>query len=485
MCLLFMLLMVMLGAIVGDIVGSTREIQNVKSYDFELLPKGSHFTDDTVMTLAVAKWLLVDSAHEATSLVRIMQHMGQRYPNAGYGERFGKWIYSDNPLPYNSYGNGSAMRVSPVGLYSKSFDETLKLARITATVTHNHPEGVKGAQAIAASIFLCKHGSTKQEIKEYVEKKFGYNLNRAIGEIRKNYGFDVSCQGSVPEAITAFLEGNSFEEVIRLAISLGGDSDTIGAMAGSIASSCYTISSALASQCYDYLTDDLKEILTRFTEKVLTKKKYHFRYYYKRYRVCKYCGEYVSMASVCPACGRREMKTIIADKYRFSNLMVCNKCSYESYSFYNCPKCGSSMNYKENYIIGDFASASDFYPDISECSEEKEILEVSETYLCFKASFHTTHTINVVCNYCDWHIQNCPQWIDISQDNSQYNYFKMTVLPNLDKRDRTGIIKISCGGLDRNIFVCQYGQSLLHTRSLKDLWIYLKCSVKPKENKHV
>jgi ADP-ribosylglycohydrolase len=156
------------------------------------------------------------------------------------------------------------MRVSPVGLYAKTLEEALELAEITASVSHNHPEGVKGAQAIATSVFLCKQGKSKQEIKEYVEQTFGYNLHRTIAEIRPRYGFDVSCQGSVPEAIIAFLEGNSFEEVIRLAISLGGDSDTIGAMAGAIAACRYPIPDDIAEKCDSLLTDDLRDIKNKF-----------------------------------------------------------------------------------------------------------------------------------------------------------------------------------------------------------------------------
>ena len=176
-------------------------------------------------------------------------------------------LTQDNPQPYNSWGNGAGMRVSPVGLYAKTLDEALALAAVTASVSHNHPEGVKGAQAIAASVFLCKEGKTKQEIKEYVEEAFGYDLNRTIAEIRPYYDFDVSCQGSVPEAIIAFLEGNSFEEVIRLAISIGGDSDTIACMAGAIAACMYPIPEEMVEKCNSILTDDLREINERFQNK--------------------------------------------------------------------------------------------------------------------------------------------------------------------------------------------------------------------------
>ena len=254
----------MLGALVGDIIGSVYELSNTKSTNFELFPNGTHFTDDSVMTLALAKWLLEDEAHTINYLIYCMQELGNRYPKVGYGANFMKWLQQDDPQPYNSWGNGSGMRVSPVGLYARTIDETLALAELTASVSHNHPEGVKGAQAIATSVFLCKQGKTKQEIKEYVEKTFGYNLNRTIDEIRPKYTFDVSCQGSVPEAIIAFLEGNTFEEVIRLAISLGGDSDTIAAMAGSIAACMYPIPHDIAERCDRFLTDDLRDVKDNF-----------------------------------------------------------------------------------------------------------------------------------------------------------------------------------------------------------------------------
>ena len=218
------------------------------------------------MTLAVAKWLLEDGSHSAEHLVCCMQDLGRRYPNAGYGGRFKTWLRQTPALPYESWGNGSAMRVSPVGLYAKSLDEALRLAALTASVSHNHPEGVKGAQAVAVSVFLCKEGRSKQVIKDYVTDTFGYNLDRTIDSIRPGYRFDVSCQGSVPEAIIAFLEGTSFEEVIRLAISIGGDSDTIASMAAAIAACMYPIPETIKEKCHDLLSEDLREINDRFTE---------------------------------------------------------------------------------------------------------------------------------------------------------------------------------------------------------------------------
>lgn len=254
----------MLGALVGDIIGSVYEFQNTKSMDFEMFTPWNNFTDDSVMTLAVAKWLIEDEAHTINYLIGCMQELGNRYPNAGYGSRFGMWLEEEDPQPYNSWGNGAGMRVSPVGLYAKTLDEALALAAVTASVSHNHPEGVKGAQAIASCVFLCKQGKTKAEIKEYVEKTFYYNLDKTIVDIRPRYDFDVSCQGSVPEAIIAFMEGNTFEEVIRLAISIGGDSDTIGCMAGAIAACKYPIPDDISEKCDAILTDDLREIKNSF-----------------------------------------------------------------------------------------------------------------------------------------------------------------------------------------------------------------------------
>ena len=256
----------MLGALAGDIIGSPYEFYNTKSMDFELFTEWTKFTDDSVMTLAVAKWLIEDAEHSARHLIRCMQELGRRYPRAGYGGNFDWWLRQENPQPYNSWGNGAGMRVSPVGLYAKTLDDALELAEISASVSHNHPEGIKGAQAIAASVFLCKDGKSKQEIKEYVEETFGYNLSRTIDDIRPNYYFDVSCQGSVPEAIIAFLEGNSFEEVIRLAISIGGDSDTIGCMAGAIAACRYPIPDDIAKRCDSLLTEDLRDMKDRFCD---------------------------------------------------------------------------------------------------------------------------------------------------------------------------------------------------------------------------
>lgn len=263
-----------LGAIVGDIVGSTREWNNVKTENFELLPAGSRFTDDTVMTLAVAEWLMSDPTHSEHALVECMQRLGRKYSDAGYGGMFRRWLAADNPKPYNSFGNGSAMRVSPVGLYANSMEEALELARITASVSHNHPEGIKGAQAIAASIYLKRtvEFDTTGEIKRFVKKHFGYDLDIDIRDIRDDYSFDVTCQGSVPIAIMAFLqEPYNAEKAIRLAVSMGGDSDTIGCMTASIATterphviSSSSLSHEIEDKCRALLPADLLDINDRF-----------------------------------------------------------------------------------------------------------------------------------------------------------------------------------------------------------------------------
>lgn len=287
----------MLGAIIGDVVGSTREWNNIKTENFDLLPPGSRFTDDTVMTLAVAKWLMDDPSHSPDSLVRIMQELGRKYPDAGYGRKFREWLKSDNPQPYGSYGNGSAMRVSPVGIYAKSLDEALELATITASVTHNHPEGIKGAQAIAAAVYvqLNEESFVQEKIKRYVEEHFGYNLDIKLEDIRNEYRFDSSCQGSVPIAIMAFLQRYSALETLQLAISMGGDSDTIGCMATAIAYACpsHVISTRtnipedVVARCRELLPKELLDIHDRFEAFVN-------RPLYQSYRVAGnvFAGEY-------------------------------------------------------------------------------------------------------------------------------------------------------------------------------------------------
>lgn len=251
----------LLGAIAGDVIGSVYEANPTKQLDFRLFLGYSIFTDDTVLTLAVADWLLSKG-----SLTETLQRYSQKYAYAGYGGSFRKWMMSPNPQPYNSWGNGSAMRVSPVGWFFETLDETLLVAKESAEVTHNHPEGIKGAQVVAASIYLARTGKSKQEIKDYVSCSFGYDLNRTCEEIRPTYQFDVSCQGSVPEAIMAFLDSSDFESTIRLAVSLGGDSDTQACIAGSIAEAFYGgVPESIATEVLKRLPQELRDVLNRFS----------------------------------------------------------------------------------------------------------------------------------------------------------------------------------------------------------------------------
>ena len=257
----------MYGAILGDIVGSPYEFDfnNYKAKDFPLFIERSAITDDTVMTLAVAKALLdtrgQDDAAVKAALVQQMQRLGHAYPDMGYGVRFGSWLYEDDPQPYHSYGNGSAMRVSSAAWLAKDMAETLHLAQLTAEVTHDHPEGIKGAQATAAAVFLARTGHGKEKIKAYVERKFGYDLSRSCDEIRPTYHHVESCQETVPQAITAFLESTDFEDALRTAVSLGGDSDTLAAITGSIAEAFYGVPENLKQQALRSLPTDLTEIL--------------------------------------------------------------------------------------------------------------------------------------------------------------------------------------------------------------------------------
>ena len=252
----------LLGAICGDIIGSYYEFCSTKDFNFELFDLYSKFTDDTVMTIAVANWVMNDG-----DLVSIMKYWAKKYPAAGYGGMFRSWLYEENPKPYNSFGNGSAMRVSSVGWAYDNLEETLKKAKESAEVTHNHPEGIKGAQATAAAIYLARTGRSKDDIRNYLMEVFKYNLNRTCEEIRKTYEFDVTCQGSVPESIIAFLESTDYESAIRLAVSLGGDADTMGAITGAIAVAYYgEIPSEIKDECIDRLTPDIKNVIVRFAD---------------------------------------------------------------------------------------------------------------------------------------------------------------------------------------------------------------------------
>ena len=258
----------MYGAILGDIIGSPYEFDmGGKTKDFPLFSEESYFTDDTIMTLAVAEAFMDAPEEESVirrRLVDSMQKWGHRYPGAGYGVRFCLWLEQEDPQPYNSWGNGSAMRVSPVAWLFGDLDTVRRMARLSAEVTHNHPEGIKGAEATAAAIFLGRTGHTKAEIKTYIETEFRYDLSRTCDEIRPGYHHVESCQETVPEAITAFLEGASFEDVIRTAVSLGGDCDTLTCIAGSMAEGFYGVPEELKQECRSRLTPDLLQILDRF-----------------------------------------------------------------------------------------------------------------------------------------------------------------------------------------------------------------------------
>lgn len=262
----------MLGAIVGDIVGSRFEFKKHKSKKFDLFAEGCQVTDDSVMTLAVAKAIMEtekavkaatnDKEYDeilAQKAIQSMQQLGRKYPDSGFGGMFYKWIFAEAPHPYNSFGNGAAMRISPVGFIAKAEEEVHHLSNVITGVTHNHPEGLKGAEAVAMAIFLAKNGATKEEIKERINQDY-YELNFTIDDIRDTYMFDVTCQGSVPQAIQAFLESTSFEDAIRTAISLGGDTDTIGAMTGSIAEAFYGVPDDIKDKSLSYLNEEFLSI---------------------------------------------------------------------------------------------------------------------------------------------------------------------------------------------------------------------------------
>jgi len=262
----------MFGAILGDIIGAPFEFdRGKKTKDFPMFSRESRFTDDTVMTIAVAE-ALMDSrgrSEEETkqALVDSMRKWGRKYPHAGYGGRFRHWLWAEDPQPYGSFGNGSAMRVAAAGWLYDTLEETQEKARWTAEVTHNHPEGIKGAEATACAIFLARTGKSKQEIKDFIIGEFGYNLNRTCDEIRPTYRHVESCQETVPEAITAFLEGKDFEDIIRTAVSLGGDCDTLTCIAGSMAEAMFGVPEELKKECRNRLPEDLLKVLDRFTDR--------------------------------------------------------------------------------------------------------------------------------------------------------------------------------------------------------------------------
>ena len=260
----------MYGAILGDIIGSPFEFdRGDKTKDFKLFSRRSHFTDDSVMTLAVCEALL-KVGQDATvkeiedAVISSMQSWGRRYPHEGYGGYFRCWLTARHPEPYNSFGNGSAMRVSAAGWLYDSLEKTRVVAKATANVTHNHPEGIKGAEATASAIFMARNGSSKEEIKKYIENEFHYDLNRTLDEIHPSFHMDETCQKTVPEAIIAFLEARDFEDAIRNAVSLGGDTDTLGAITGSIAEAYFGISETLISECRNRINKDMRGVVDAF-----------------------------------------------------------------------------------------------------------------------------------------------------------------------------------------------------------------------------
>lgn len=259
----------MLGAIIGDIVGSPYEFSynRLKTTKLPLWNSDCRFTDDTVMTLAIADALMRsedEGSDFRTEAVKSMRRFALRYPAAGYGGRFSMWTVEDDPQPYGSWGNGSAMRVSSIGWAFDTLEKTEQMAEASADVTHNHPEGIKGAQATAAAIFLARTGSTKEQIKSYIEQRFGYDLDFTLDAIRPEYTFDVSCQGSVPQSIVAFLEASDYEETIKLAISLGGDTDTMACIAGAIAEAYWGVPEDIAAEGRKYLDAFQTDVLNRW-----------------------------------------------------------------------------------------------------------------------------------------------------------------------------------------------------------------------------
>lgn len=262
-----------IGAIIGDIAGSAYEgrRRKIKTTDFPIFSDRARFTDDTVMTLAIAKGLVeADNPEQIPACItRRMVEAGKAFPHAGYGQRFRHWF--NDPVPYESFGNGSAMRVSPAGWLAGSLEEALSLARATASVSHNHPEGIKGAQAVAAAIFLTRQKTSKDELKKYISLEFSYDLNRTVDDIRPEYRFSSSCQGSVPEAIICYLESDSFETAIRLAVSLGGDADTQAAIAGSIAEAAWPIPKKMAEDAIGMLEPKLVNWLMDYQKALVQK----------------------------------------------------------------------------------------------------------------------------------------------------------------------------------------------------------------------
>lgn len=254
----------MLGVIAGDIIGSWYEFHATKEKEFELFHPKSKFTDDTTLSMAIAKSILDDEPY----LDNVVD-FGLRYFDVGYGGSFKKWLKGDEHLPYNSWGNGSAMRVSPIAFAFDTEEKVLEEARKSAEITHNHPEGIKGAEATALAIFMARKGASKEEIRERITTEFEYDLSRTVDEIRPTYKFEVSCQKSVPESIICFLDSNSFEDCIRNCVSLGGDADTMAAIAGGIAEAYYGVPKEIEEKINGYLSDEFVEILKRFKNLII------------------------------------------------------------------------------------------------------------------------------------------------------------------------------------------------------------------------
>lgn len=257
-----------IGAIAGDIIGSTYEFHPIKTKEFPLFNKKSTFTDDTIMTLAVAKWLINDKSSK-NELIKQLQYFGNKYPHGSYGRMFKQWLKTESPLAYGSWGNGSAMRVSPAGWVGESLEEVQDLARISAEVSHNYPEGIKGALATADAVYLARLGSSKEEIRNHIEIRYEYDLSRTLDEIRPIYKFDVSCAGCVPEAIICFLEAKDYEGTIRNTVSLGGDADTQAAIAGAIAAAYWEVPRDIHYKAINRLDYRLLKVLIEFEDKFL------------------------------------------------------------------------------------------------------------------------------------------------------------------------------------------------------------------------
>jgi ADP-ribosylglycohydrolase len=253
----------MLGALTGDTIGSIYEWENIKTTEFPLFQERCHFTDDSVLTVALAEAILTGKSYGT-----LMRQYYGRYPEAGYGGSFHEWARSKHPAPYGSWGNGAAMRISPVGWAFETLGMVLKKAEEYTALTHNHPEGIKGAKATAAAIYMGRTGATKNEIRNYVTKNFGYDLSKTCDAIRPGYEFDVSCQGTVPPAFVAFLESTDFESAIRLAISLGGDTDTLACITGSIAEAFYgSVPEHIALQTFSFVDDQLSRVTKEFMKR--------------------------------------------------------------------------------------------------------------------------------------------------------------------------------------------------------------------------